>query len=148
MAPRLTRSAIALDPLLAEVTGDERGGTCVFLGSVRNGPGEDGVVAIEYSAYPEMAEAELERILAEARAAHPGVRAAACHRLGEIPVGEASIAIVAAAPHREAAFAACRLIIEQVKRRLPVWKKERRVDGTTAWLDPHGRPVPADEVPR
>ena len=147
-ASRLTRSAIALDPLLAEVAGDERGGTCVFIGTVRNGPGEGGVVAIEYSAYPEMAEAELERILAEACAAHPGVRAAACHRLGEIPVGEASIAIVAAAPHRDAAFAACRLIIEEVKRRLPVWKKERRADGTTAWLDPSGRPVPADEVPR
>jgi len=147
-ASRLTRSAITLDPLLAEVAGDERGGTCVFVGTVRNGPDEAGVVAIEYSAYPEMAEAELERILAEAHAAHPGARAAACHRLGDIPVGDASVAVVAAAPHRDAAFAACRFVIEEIKRRLPVWKKERRVDGTTAWLDSSGRPVPADEVPR
>jgi molybdopterin synthase catalytic subunit len=144
---RLTHAPIALDGLIAEVAGPARGGTCVFMGTVRNGPDEDGVVAIDYSAYPEMAEAEFDRILADALAAHPAARVAVRHRLGRIPVGEASIAVVAAAPHREAAFAACRFVIEAVKQRLPVWKQEQRADGTTVWVDPHGRPVPASEVP-
>jgi len=63
------------------------------------------------------------------------------HRLGRIPAGEASIAIVTAAPHRAQAFEACRYVIEEVKRRVPVWKKELRVDGTEVWVDPSGRPT-------
>ncbi len=132
---------MVVDALLAEVRGPERGGTCIFLGSVRNGPEEAGVTAIEYSAYDEMANAEIERILAEARERWPATRVALRHRVGRVPVGEASIAIAAAAPHRAEAFAACRHIIEEVKRRLPMWKKEYRVDGTAAWVDPSGRAV-------
>jgi len=108
---------------------------------VRNGPEESGVTEIEYSAYDAMADAEIERILTEAAQQWHGVRVALRHRVGRVPVGEASIAIVAAAPHRAEAFAACRHVIEAVKRRLPIWKKEYRVDGTTAWVDPSGRPV-------
>ena len=96
---------------------------------------------IEYSAYDAMAEAELERIVTEAQQQWPGVRVALRHRVGRVPVGEASIAIVAAAPHRAEAFAACRHVIEAVKQRLPVWKKEYHVDGTAAWVDPSGKPV-------
>jgi molybdopterin synthase catalytic subunit len=145
---RFTRTLIVLDELLAEVASPQRGGTCVFLGTVRNDPDERGVVAIEYSAYVEMAEGELERILAGAREAHPAARVAARHRLGDVPLGEASIAVVAAAPHRAEAFAACRHVIEEMKRRLPIWKKERHADGTASWVDPQGRPVPAAQVPR
>ena len=137
----LTPKRIALDDVLAEVQGPERGGTCVFMGTVRNGPEESGVTEIEYSAYDAMAEAEIERMLAETEAQWPGVRVGLRHRVGRVPVGEASIAIVAAAPHRAEAFAACRHVIEEVKRRLPMWKKEYRIDGTTAWVDPSGKPV-------
>ena len=137
----LTRSPISLDTLLVEVQGPERGGTCVFLGTVRNGPDEGGVTDIEYSAYDAMAEAEIGRMLAEARDRWPEARVALRHRLGMIPAGEASIGIAAAAPHREEAFAACRYVIEEVKKRLPVWKKEVRVDGTATWVDPSGKPV-------
>ena len=137
----LTPKPIALDDLLAEVQGPERGGTCVFMGTVRNGPEESGVTEIEYTAYDAMAEAEIERMLAETEAQWPGVRVGLRHRVGRVPVGEASIAIVAAAPHRAEAFAACRHVIEEVKRRLPMWKKEFRIDGTTAWVDPSGKPV-------
>jgi len=87
------------------------------------------VTEIEYSAYDAMADAEIERILTEAAQQWHGVRVALRHRVGRVPVGEASIAIVAAAPHRAEAFAACRHVIEAVKRRLPIWKKEYRVDG-------------------
>jgi len=138
----LTRSPIPLAALLAEVSSPECGGTCVFLGTVRNGAEEKDVTAIEYSAYQEMVEGELDRIVAEAAARWPGGRLALRHRLGVIPAGEASIAIVAAAPHRAQAFEACRYVIEGVKQRIPVWKKELRVDGSEVWVDPSGRPTP------
>ena len=137
----LTRDPLSVERLLAEVSAHERGGTCVFLGTVRNGPEEQGVTAIEYSAYEEMVEAEFGRLLADADARWPEARVAVRHRLGVIPSGEASIAIAAAAPHRAEAFAACRFVIEEVKRRIPVWKKELREDGTEVWVDPTGRPT-------
>jgi molybdopterin synthase catalytic subunit len=134
----LTRHPLDVDDLLAEVQGPERGGTCVFTGTVRN---DGDVTGIEYSAYEEMAFGEIERILGEAQAQWRDARVMLQHRLGLIPVGEASIAIAAAAPHRDDAFAACRFVIEQVKKRLPVWKKEHHADGTTAWVDPSGKAV-------
>jgi molybdopterin synthase catalytic subunit len=69
------------------------------------------------------------------------VRVAVRHRLGTVAVGEASIAVAAAAPHRAEAFAACRYVIDEVKRRIPVWKKELRADGSAAWVDAAGRPA-------
>jgi len=113
----------------------------VFLGTVRNGPDEQGVTAIEYSAYEDMVDAEFGQLLADARGRWPEARIAVRHRLGTIPVGEASIAIVAAAPHRAHAFEACRYVIEGVKQRIPVWKKELRVDGSEVWVDPAGHPT-------
>ena len=136
----LTRSPISLDALLAEVASPECGGTCAFLGTVRSGPEEHGVTAIEYSAYEEMVEEELGRIVAELGERWSGARVSLRHRLGVIGVGEASIAIVAAAGHRARAFEACRYVIEEVKRRVPVWKRELRADGTAVWVDPSGRP--------
>ena len=130
--------AVLVDALLAEVQGPERGGTCVFLGTVRS---EEDVTGIEYSAYDQMAIAEIERMLGEARERWPETLVALQHRLGLIPVGEASIAIAAAAPHRDAAFAACRYIIEEVKKRLPIWKKELHADGSATWVDPSGKTV-------
>lgn len=132
----LTRDPISLDALLAEVRAPTRGGTCLFLGTVRNATaGADaGVTAIDYSAYDAMADAELGRIVDEGRERWPDARFAVRHRLGTIPAGEASIVIAAAAPHRAEAFAACRFVIEEVKKRLPVWKKELRDDGAAAWV--------------
>jgi molybdopterin synthase catalytic subunit len=129
---RLTRSPIAVESLLREVQSAERGGTCVFLGTVRS---DDDVTAIDYSAYDDMAIAEIERLLAEAHERWPEARVTLQHRLGLIPAGEASIAIVAAAPHRDEAFAACRYVIEEVKQRLPIWKKELHGDGVTTWVE-------------
>jgi len=143
----LTRSPISLDALLAEVSSAACGGTCLFVGTVRSGPEELGVTAIEYSAYEAMVEAEFGRLLANAGQRWPDTRIAVRHRLGVIPSGEASIAIAAAAPHRAEAFEACRFVIEEVKRRIPVWKKELRVDGTETWVDPSGRPTPHPLTP-
>ena len=141
MSTYLTRTPISVDALLADVSSPPCGGTCVFLGTVRNGPDEHGVTAIEYSAYEEMVEAEFARLLADAGARWPDARIAVRHRLGTIAAGEASIGIAAAAPHRAQAFDACRFVIEEVKRRIPVWKKELRVDGTEVWVDPSGLPT-------
>ena len=131
---RLTRSAISVEALLGEVQGPERGGTCVFLGTVRSG---DDVTGIEYSAYDDMALAEIKQMLAEAEERWPDAWVTLQHRLGLIPAGEASIAIAAAAPHRDTAFAACRYMIEEVKKRLPIWKKELHGDGSAKWVGVH-----------
>jgi molybdopterin synthase catalytic subunit len=130
----LTRHPLEVTELLAQVQNAERGGTCVFLGTVRN---DAGVTGIDYSAYEAMADKEIERILAEAHERWPEARVMLQHRLGVIPAGEASIAIAAAAPHRDAAFAACRHVIEEVKQRLPIWKKELRGDGSEQWVEAH-----------
>jgi molybdopterin synthase catalytic subunit len=127
----LTRTPISLESLVRTVAGPDCGGTCTFLGTVR---GDGGVTGIEYSAYDEMVTTEFDRILGEARERWHDARIAVQHRIGLIPVGEASIAIVAAATHRDAAFAACRFIIEEVKKRLPIWKKELRADGAAEWV--------------
>lgn len=137
----LTRDPISPAALLAEVASPECGGTCLFLGTVRDGPEDGGVTGIEYSAYEPMAVAELDRIRAEAAKRWPGARIAVRHRLGLVATEDASIGIAVAAPHREAAFATCRYVIEAVKQRLPVWKKELRADGTMLWVDPQGRPA-------
>ncbi len=134
----LTRHRIEVTDLLTEVQAPERGGTSVFLGTVRN---DADITGIDYSAYEAMALEEIERILTDALERWPEARVTLQHRLGLIPAGEASIAIAAAAPHREQAFAACRFVIEAVKQRLPVWKKEIHADGSSTWVDPTGHPV-------
>ena len=137
----VTRVPIAPAALLAEVAAPQHGGTYLFLGTVRDGPEDGGVTGIEYSGYEAMVDAELERLLAAARRQWPDARIAVRHRLGLVPTEEASIGIAAAAPHRTEAFAACRYVIEEVKRRLPIWKKELRADGSALWVDPQGRPA-------
>ncbi len=137
----LTRDPIAPSTLLAEVAAPHCGATCLFLGTVRDGPADGGVTGIEYSAYDSMAIAELDRIIAEVRKQWPEARVAVRHRLGLVPTEEASIGMAAAAPHRAEAFAASRYVIEQVKKRLPIWKKELRADGSATWVDPQGRPA-------
>jgi molybdopterin synthase catalytic subunit len=138
MMDYLTRNPISVESLLREVQSPERGGTCIFLGTVR---GNDDVTGIDYSAYDAMALAEITRILDEAHQRWTGARVMLQHRLGLVSLGEASIGIAAAAPHRDEAFAACRYVIEEVKTRLPVWKKELHGDGTTTWVDPTGKQV-------
>jgi molybdopterin synthase catalytic subunit len=131
--PYLTRAPIQPAELLAAVSDPALGGSVLFLGSVRRSEADGPVVAIEYSAYEAMVAAELERILAEARDRWPGAKLAALHRVGPVPAGDASIAIAAALPHRAEAFEACRYVIEEFKRRVPVWKREVFADGRRDW---------------
>lgn len=131
----LVRRPIELSRLVQAVRGPERGGIACFVGTVRDHHGGRSVLRLAYSAYEPMAEAECERILAEVAQREPAVIALE-HRLGELEVGEVSVAIAAAAAHRDAAFAACRYVIEELKHRVPIWKREFYGDGTVAWVEP------------
>lgn len=125
---RLTDGPINLEELQA-VADQRHGAVATFVGRVR-GDGKDGrsVVELEYEAYPEMAEAVLREIVREAEERWLGSVVAAVHRTGRVPLGEPTVAIVAAAPHRAEAYEANRYVIEEIKRRLPLWKRERLVD--------------------
>lgn len=138
MCAWLTHESLDVGALLSEVTAEGCGATTIFLGTVRRSADDGDVVGIEYSGYNAMAEAELDGVLADARARWPGVRIAMRHRLGYVATGEVSVAIAVAAPHRSAAFDACRFVIDQTKERVPVWKKERLAAGSERWVGPRG----------
>jgi len=127
-----------LDParLLAEVASPGCGGTVLFLGTVRSSEEDGDIEGIDYSAYHEMAEAEIARIVDEARQRWAGARMAARHRLGWVSAGEASVAIAVACPHRADAYAASRFVIDEIKRSVPIWKRERLASGATRWVEP------------
>ena len=129
----LVRQIIDTTALLDAVSGPGLGGTVVFCGTVRAGPEDGPVVAIEYSAYNQMAEAECGRIEAEVEERWPAARVALRLRLGRVSIGDASIVIAAAAPHRVDAFEACRYVIDEVKVRVPIWKREFLDDGDSRW---------------
>lgn len=121
---------------VAEVAAAGCGASILFLGTVRSAPEDGDVEGIEYSAYPDMAEGEFGRILAEAVERWPQARVSLRHRTGYIPTGEASIAIAVAAPHRAEAYDCSRYVIEETKKRVPIWKKERFVSGSARWVEP------------
>lgn len=110
------------------------GGVVTFEGRVRDHHEGRAVTALEYEAYEALALAEGARILDEAAARFAPVRVAAAHRHGRLGLGEAAVVVVAASAHRQEAFAACRWVIDAIKERLPVWKREHYADGTRAWV--------------
>jgi len=130
----LTRSPILLNTLIAEVESPDRGGIATFLGTVRNHHQGREVRSLSYSAYDAMAESVCGEIVAEAAARWP-VRVALQHRLGDLAIGDVAVAIAVAGGHRDEAFAACRYVIEELKRRVPIWKREMFADGTTEWVN-------------
>lgn len=131
----LSRGPLDAAAAIAVVSASGNGGTAVFIGSTREeGEGPGRVVALSYDAYEEMADAVAAALVADARARF-GADLVVRHRLGDVPAGEASLVVAAGAPHRAAAFAACRFAVEALKRDLPVWKQEVRADGTRGWRD-------------
>lgn len=130
-------SSSPLDPAVLQRTlADARAGACVtFEGWVRNRNDGQPVQSLEYEAYAPLAEKEGALILAEARTKFALVGAAAVHRVGHLQLGELAVWVGVTAEHRGAAFDACRYIIDEAKARLPVWKKEHYVSGTTAWIN-------------
>ncbi|HSE66953.1 MAG TPA: molybdenum cofactor biosynthesis protein MoaE [Gemmatimonadales bacterium] len=131
----LTEQPLDVASLLATVGASDRGGIASFVGLVRDHHGGREVKRLEYSAYAGMAEAECAAIVAEAEIRWP-VRVALAHRLGTLEVGEAAVVIAVGAPHRGEAFDACRYVIEELKRRVPIWKREWYADGSSDWVNP------------
>lgn len=131
---RLTFDPIDPDRLVAAVRRPTRGAVATFVGTVRSPNRGKEVLHIEYSAYEPMAEQVLDAIEAELRDRYPEIGVAALHRLGRIGVGDASVVVAVAAPHRQEALQACSDWIEQMKVRVPIWKKEFYSDGS-AWVD-------------
>ena len=141
----LSATPVDLAALIARVESPAHGGVASFLGQVRDHHGGRTVDRLEYSAYGPMAEEECARIVAEAEARWP-VRVALKHRVGALVIGDIAVAVAAAGAHRDEAFAACRFVIEEVKRRVPIWKKEFYQDGAVEWVD--ATRGTADEVSR
>lgn len=132
----ITAEPLQPDVLSKFVRGPQMGGLCTFVGTVRGVTGERRTKKLFYEAYAPMAVAEMERIAADVRRRWPDVEIAMHHRIGEVHVGEIAVVIVAAGPHRDSAFPACRFGIDEVKRRCPIWKKEFYSDGTVEWGAP------------
>lgn len=120
-------SDAVVDPgrLTEHVGGSSVGGIVLFLGTVRDhSPGRAGVTRLEYEAYGEVVEQKIALIVAEARERWPIAKAAVVHRLGSVDVGEVSVGVAVGSAHRADAFAAARYLIDELKRRAPIWKKE------------------------
>lgn len=134
----LTRRPIDPTALMERVAAPRHGAVLLFLGVVREVNDGRGVTGIEYSAYESMAGREISAIAEEAVARFGGIDVAMEHRLGELALEEASVGIAVAHAHRGVAYDASRWILEELKRRVPIWKREQYVDGTREWVDPSG----------
>jgi len=127
----------AIDPseVLGRVGAPEDGAALLFLGTVRNHADGQAVDGMTYEAYERMAAPVLAEIADEAAAALGTDRVAVVHRVGELAIGEISVAIAVSSPHRAQAYDASRHVIEEIKKRLPVWKHEHYTDGRSKWVD-------------
>lgn len=139
--PHVTRFALAtvpidVAPLRLALLSSHAGAFAAFEGWVRDHNDGRAVDGLHYEAYAALARSEGERILDEALAAFAIVDARCVHRVGELAIGDLAVWVGVCAAHRDAAFAACRWIIDEVKARVPIWKRERYVDGQANWLHP------------
>ena len=136
MRTALVRRPIDPAALLAEVQRACNGASVLFVGTVRDVNDGRAVTGMEYTAYEAMAASELAVVVEEAVRQFGTDDVVVEHRIGELDIGESSVVIAAAHAHRARAFDATRYVIEQLKRRVPIWKREHYVDGTRVWVDP------------
>lgn len=131
----VTRDPVEAGTVLERVGAEADGAIVVFLGVVRDHNEGRPVTGVTYDAYEEMAGRVLEEIAREAAERLGTDRVAVVHRVGELAIGDVSVAIAASSPHRAESFDAARYIIEEIKKRLPVWKKEHYAEAESRWLD-------------
>lgn len=143
----LTTQAIDHDSLIRQVLRSSDGAVAFFAGVVRNHHEGRAVEAIEYQAYESMARKEMARVIDSVAREHGEVRIAVVHRLGLLEVGETSIAIACASPHRAEAFEACRKVIDRIKETVPIWKREIGPDGSS-WSGWQGGAVSTEREER
>ena len=133
---RLTSDAIDPATITEAVRRPHCGAVVTFLGTVRDLTDGRETIALDYEAYPVLAEKTMAEIEAEARQRWSIGEILILHRLGHLEVGEVSVAIAVSCAHRGDAFDACRYAIDQLKQRVPIWKRENWADGSTEWVDP------------
>jgi molybdopterin synthase catalytic subunit len=133
---QLTHDSIDYTSLTESVRSNAAGAVVLFLGTVREMTNGRQTIALDYDAFPEMAKAKFEELIAEVRDKWPIVNAAIVHRLGRLELGEVSVAVAVSTPHREQAFEAGEHLIDRLKEIVPIWKKENWADGTTEWVHP------------
>lgn len=121
---------------IAFVQDDGAGGIDVFIGTVRNSTENKSVKYLEFESYEAMAESELKKIINRAAESWPLIKISVHHRLGKVKVGESAVVIAVSAAHRDAAFQGCRYIIDELKKTVPIWKKEVFEDGEV-WVSAH-----------
>ena len=131
----ITDQAINPDALRQQLFDPAAGGFCSFEGWVRNLNEGQTVLQLEYEAYEPLAVSEGEKVLLEAQQKFPHLQAHCVHRSGLLDIGECAVWVGVSSPHRDEAFKACRFIIDEVKVRLPIWKKEHYVDGNSGWVN-------------
>ena len=131
---RITADPVGADEAVSFVADPAAGATCVFLGTVRDHSEAGRVTGLTYEAWEEQAVRRLEALADEMFGRWPLRRVAFLHRWGELAVGEVSVVVACSAPHRAEAFEACRHGIEQLKRDVPIWKKEHLITGSSSWV--------------
>lgn len=131
----LTTAAIDPDDLRKSQFDPGAGAYCSFEGWIRNENEGQEVLRLEYEAYAPLAISEGEKILVEANQRYPHLHARCMHRIGLLEIGDCAVWVGVSSPHRDEAFQACRYIIDQLKVRLPIWKKEHYVDGHSGWVN-------------
>jgi len=126
---------LSVDEVFRAVGDDAAGGTALFVGTVRDHDGGSAteVTGLAYSAHPS-AEEELRRVAEKVAADFPVRALAAVHRVGDLQVGDLAVVVAISCPHRAEAFAACRRLIDDLKREVPIWKHQRFADGTEEWV--------------
>lgn len=137
---QLTHQPIDSCSLMEQVRRPDCGAVVTFLGTVRDLTEGRITVALDYEAYPAMAEKKLAEIEQETRQRWPVGEIVLVHRLGHLDVGEVSVAVAVSCPHRAEAFEACRYAIDRLKAIVPIWKKENWSDGSTEWVHPTQTP--------
>lgn len=133
---RLSSDPIDYHQLTESVRSTASGAVVLFLGTVRELTGGRRTVALDYETYPEMAEVQLAELEAEARSRWNIDQVGIIHRLGHLELGEISVAVAVSCPHRQQAFEAGKFLIDELKHRIPIWKKENWEDGSTEWVHP------------
>ena len=133
---KITTESIDHSALTDLVRSPMAGAVCLFLGTVREFTGDRRTVALAYESYPEMALKKMAELEDEARRRWPVIELAIVHRVGNLDLGEVSVAVAVSCPHRQDSFEACRWLIDTLKAVVPIWKKEIWADGTEEWVHP------------
>ncbi len=137
----LVTQALDTEAMLRQVASPEAGAVVFFLGTARRFTDGHETLALDYECFAEMAKSKLAELELEARRRWPIVECVVIHRIGHVPVGEASVGVAVSTAHRQAAFDAAQWLINTVKEVVPIWKQEHWADGTTQWVHP-GLAVP------